>query len=125
MKSQEQAPGLLDQARDVLRLHHCSIHTKRSCTDWIKRDVHFHGMRSREDLFPGAEKLELFLSDDFKNAPGGDFHKARVIHFGGSRAALDQVRRDRYCRSARLVGQAESLLCRKVTCQLRSTEYRI
>ena len=58
------------------------------------------------------------LRDDFKDAAGGDFHKARIVSFGGSRAALGQVRRDGYCCSAHLVGQAESLLCRKGTCQL-------
>ena len=25
--------------------------------------MRFHGMRSREDLFPGTDKVELFLSD--------------------------------------------------------------
>jgi hypothetical protein len=53
MKSQEQTPRLLDQVRDVMRLHHYSIHTERSYTDWIKRYIHFHHMRSREDLATG------------------------------------------------------------------------
>ena len=54
MRSQEQTPRLLDQVRDVMRLHHYSIHTERSYTDWIKRYIHFHHMRSREDLANGA-----------------------------------------------------------------------
>ena len=37
MNSQEQTPRLLDQVRNVMRLHHYSIHTERSYTDWIKR----------------------------------------------------------------------------------------
>ena len=37
MSSQEQTPRLLDQVRNVVRLHHYSIHTERSYTDWIKR----------------------------------------------------------------------------------------
>ena len=36
-----------------MRLHHYSIHTERSYTDWIKRYIHFHHMRSREDLTNG------------------------------------------------------------------------
>jgi hypothetical protein len=43
MKSQEQTPKLLDQVRDLMRLHHYSIHTERSYTDWIKRYIHFTG----------------------------------------------------------------------------------
>jgi integron integrase len=63
MKSQEQTPRLLDQVRDVMRLHHYSIHTERSYTDWIKRYIHFHRMRSREDLANGESKIETFLTD--------------------------------------------------------------
>ena len=62
MKSQEQTPRLLDQVRDVMRLHHYSIHTERSYTDWIKRYIHFHHMRSREDLANGESKIETFLT---------------------------------------------------------------
>ena len=50
MEGQEQAPKLLDQVRNVLRLHHYSIHTERSYVDWIKRYVQFHRMRSREEV---------------------------------------------------------------------------
>ena len=63
MKSQEQTPKLLDQVRDLMRLHHYSIHTERSYTDWIKRYIHFHHMRSREDLANGESKIETFLTD--------------------------------------------------------------
>src|SRR5664279_520714 len=54
---------LMDQVREVLRIKHYAIRTDQACCDWIKRYVRFHKMRSREDLFPGAEKVELFLSD--------------------------------------------------------------
>jgi hypothetical protein len=54
---------LMDQVREVLRVKHYAIRTEQAYCDWIKRYVHFHGMRSREDLFAGAEKVELFLSD--------------------------------------------------------------
>ena len=50
MESQAKPPKLLDQVRDVLRLHHYSIHTERTYLDWIKRYIQFHQMRSREDL---------------------------------------------------------------------------
>jgi integron integrase len=46
-----------------MRLHHYSIHTERSYTDWIKRYIHFHHMRSREDLANGESKIETFLTD--------------------------------------------------------------
>ena len=46
-----------------MRLHHYSIHTERTYTDWIKRYVHFHGMRSREDLAGGERKIESCLSN--------------------------------------------------------------
>ena len=54
---------LLDQVREVLRLKHYSIRTERSCCDWIRRYVKFHGMRTREELIPGEAKIEAFLSD--------------------------------------------------------------
>jgi integron integrase len=39
------------------------MHTERSYVDWIVRFVRFHGMRSREDLFPAEPKIEAFLTD--------------------------------------------------------------
>ena len=59
----DQQPKLLDQVRQVLRLHHYSIHTERSYVDWIVRFVRFHSMRSREHLFPAEAKIESFLTD--------------------------------------------------------------
>src|ERR671924_954912 len=58
-----QPPKLLDEIPKVLRLHHYSIHTERSYVDWIVRFIRFHGMRSREDLFPAEPKIEAFLTD--------------------------------------------------------------
>jgi len=57
------APRMLEQVRNVMRLHHYSIHTERSYTDWIKRYIHFHHMRSREDLANGESKIEAFCTD--------------------------------------------------------------
>jgi len=57
-----QQPKILDQARSVLRLHHYSIHTERSYLDWIVRFIRFHGMRSREELFPAEPRIEASLT---------------------------------------------------------------
>jgi hypothetical protein len=54
---------LMDQVREVMRVKHYAIRTEQAYCDWIRRYVRFHEMRSREDLFPGADKVELFLSD--------------------------------------------------------------
>jgi integron integrase len=54
---------LLDQVREVMRLRHYSIRTEASYCDWIRRYIHFHQMRTREQLTPGEAKVEQFLSD--------------------------------------------------------------
>jgi integron integrase len=61
--TRSQPPKLLDEVRRVLRLHHYSIHTERSYVEWIVRFVRFHGMRSRDHLFPAEPKIEAFLTD--------------------------------------------------------------
>jgi hypothetical protein len=61
--TKSQQPKLLDQGRQVLRLHHYSVHTERSYVDWILRFVRFHSMWSREHLFPTGAKIESFLTD--------------------------------------------------------------
>jgi hypothetical protein len=63
MEGQPETPKILDQVRNVLRLHHYSIHTERSYIDWIKRYIHFHQMRCREALAGGERKIEAFLTD--------------------------------------------------------------
>ena len=63
MEGQAQAPRLLVQVRNVLWLHHYSIHTERSYVDWIKRYVRFHHMGCREDLADGERKIEAFVTD--------------------------------------------------------------
>ena len=62
MQSQDQKPKILDQVRDVMRLHHYSIHTERTYLDWIKRYIAFHRMKSRDDLVEGEKKIEAFLT---------------------------------------------------------------
>ena len=61
--TRRQPPKLLDEVRQVLRLQHYSIHTERSYVEWIVRFVRFHGMRSRQDLFPAEPMIESFLTD--------------------------------------------------------------
>jgi site-specific recombinase XerD len=63
MEGQEKTPKLMEQVRSTMRLHHYSIHTERSYCDWIKRYMHFHKMRCREDLTGGEAKMEAFLTD--------------------------------------------------------------
>ena len=53
---------LLDEVREVMRLHHYSIHTERAYCDWIKRYVFYHGMTSKEDMTGGEPKVEAFLT---------------------------------------------------------------
>jgi len=58
------------------------------------------------------------LGNHFKAAAGGDFHKACMIHPGGSRAALCKIPREGHCCSPHLVGEAKALLGGKVPSQL-------
>lgn len=53
---------ILDEVRDVMRVLHYSIHTERIYCDWIRRFIFFHGMKSREDLNKGEEKITAFLT---------------------------------------------------------------
>ena len=53
---------LLDEVRDVMRLHHYSIHTERTYCDWIKRYIRHHSMTNRQDLIDGEAKIEAFLT---------------------------------------------------------------
>ena len=53
---------ILDEVRDVMRLHHYSIHTERTYCDWIKRYIQYHKMTSRQDLIDGEAKIEAFLT---------------------------------------------------------------
>ena len=61
--TRSQPPQLLDAVRQVLRLHHSSIHTARSSVEWIVRFARFHGMRSRADLCPAEPTIASFLTD--------------------------------------------------------------
>jgi integron integrase len=39
------------------------MHTERASVEWIVRFVRFHGMRSRDHLFPAEPKIAAFLTD--------------------------------------------------------------
>ena len=52
----------MSEVHAVMRLEHYSIHTERSYSDWIKRFVKFHSMKSRDDLQDGEPKIEQFLT---------------------------------------------------------------
>ena len=52
---------LLDQVSEVMRFKHYSIRTERSCRDWIRRFIFFHGKRHPREM--GAPELSAFLSD--------------------------------------------------------------
>lgn len=60
--SNKKEKKLLDEVRDIMRLHHYSIHTERTYIEWIKRYVQHHHMQTREDLQHGEEKVEEFLT---------------------------------------------------------------
>lgn len=60
--SSEKDRKLLDEVKDVLRLKHYSIHSKRSYFDLIKKFILFHKMTSRLGLADGEQKIEQFLT---------------------------------------------------------------
>jgi len=55
-----QAPKLMDQVRERLRVLHYSLRTERTYTHWIARYIRHHGMRHPRDM--GAAEVEAFLS---------------------------------------------------------------
>src|ERR1043166_4108829 len=62
---------LMDQVREVLRVKHYSIRPERCYCDWIRRYIRYHRMLSREELFPGASKVEEFLRFGGQRPSGG------------------------------------------------------
>jgi integron integrase len=53
---------LLDEVHEFMRLNHYSLHTERAYCDWIKRFIHFHSMKCRDDLDGGEAKIEQYLT---------------------------------------------------------------
>jgi len=56
------ASKIIEDARDVMRRRHYSIHTERTYCDWIKRYIIHFNMKSRSDLCEGERKVEDFLT---------------------------------------------------------------
>ena len=82
MENQAQSPKILEQVRNVMRVHHYSIHTERSYLDWIKRYIKFHHMRHREDLAGAEAKIETFLPASLSKATSLPRHKPSDERFG-------------------------------------------
>lgn len=55
-----QAPKLLDQLRDKVRLKHYSLSTERQYLHWAKRFILFHDKRHPKDM--GPAEVEAFLT---------------------------------------------------------------
>ena len=53
-------PRLIDQTRDVLRLHHYSIRTEENYIQWIKRFIFFHNKRHPKEM--GEKEVSAFLT---------------------------------------------------------------
>lgn len=53
-------PGLLDEVRRRVRLHHYSLRTEQAYVGWVRRFVQANGRRHPRDL--GAAEVESFLS---------------------------------------------------------------
>ena len=57
---EKQAPKLLDQVRDRIRVKHYSLRTEDAYVGWIKRFILFHNKRHPREM--GARAIEAFLS---------------------------------------------------------------
>lgn len=53
-------PRLLDQVRTAIRRRHYSYRTEQAYVHWIKRFIHFHGLRHPRDL--GEPEVTAFLN---------------------------------------------------------------
>ena len=52
-------PRLIDQVRNVLRLHHYSIRTEEAYIQWIKRFIFFHNKRHPNEM--GEKEIKTIL----------------------------------------------------------------
>ena len=53
-------PRLIDQVRNVLRVHHYSVRTEDSYIQWIKRFIFFHNKRHPREM--GEKEIRSFLT---------------------------------------------------------------
>jgi integrase len=51
---------LLDQMREILRMHHYSIRTEEAYLEWVKRYIFFHNKRHPSDM--GENEVSAFLT---------------------------------------------------------------
>jgi integron integrase len=58
--SAQATPRLLEQVRSHIRTRHYSLRTERCYVGWVRRYVHFHGLRHPREL--SAEHVAAFLS---------------------------------------------------------------
>jgi integron integrase len=56
----DKPPRLLDQMREALRARHYSVRTERSYCAWVRRFVHFHGLRHPAEM--GEAEINAFLT---------------------------------------------------------------
>jgi hypothetical protein len=54
---------MTDRPRAIKASRRYSSRTEQCYCDWIRRYIHFHQMRTLEDLTPGEAKVEGFLSE--------------------------------------------------------------
>jgi len=60
MRSQDKAPKLLEQVREVIRTRHYSLRTEGTYLGWIRRFILFHGKRHPREM--GRQEVQQFLS---------------------------------------------------------------
>jgi hypothetical protein len=53
-------PRLMDQVRDALRVHHCSLRTEQSYLNRVKRCILFHDKRHPKEM--GAVEVGVSLT---------------------------------------------------------------
>jgi integron integrase len=53
-------PKLLERVRQTIRFNHYSPRTEEAYVDWIKRFIHFHGIRHPQEM--GADEVRDFLT---------------------------------------------------------------
>src|SRR3972149_11492673 len=53
-------PRLLDQVRNAIRRRHYSYRTEQAYIHWIKRFIHYHGVRHPREL--GEAEVTAFLN---------------------------------------------------------------
>lgn len=60
MDNNNQAPKLMDQLREQIRLRHYSLRTERTYIQWARRYILFHDKRHPRDM--GKDEIEAFLT---------------------------------------------------------------